>query len=88
MTEQYTQKQANDDNHMFSLHSPFTQCLCHEVNFLKNSDMSLLIDPLELYNMGDDGSSWNDAMAFLKQEDTIQSSKKNYQRFQKQVSRC
>lgn len=42
----------------------FIECLQCEVKFLKDSDMSLLIDPQEIYE-NDDGLGWNDSMAYL-----------------------
>ena len=53
-----------DDSYTFLNNTLLTQCLKYEVEFLKNSNMSMLIDPEELY-VNDDGSSWNDSMAYL-----------------------
>ena len=54
----------------------FMQCLQSEVEYLKNRDTSLLIDPCDIYNK-DTGDNWNDAMAYLNSDETGVSKSKN-----------
>src|SRR5687767_2667174 len=54
----------------------FMKCLKSEVDYLKNCDHSLLIDPSDIYN-NVTGEDWNDAMAYLNSDESGVSKSKN-----------
>jgi len=69
MTDRTLTKQCvvENDIYTFLQDGPFMLCLQKEVQFLKSGDMALLKEPKDLYK-GDDGSHWNDSMAYLNME--------------------
>ena len=48
--------------------TPCRHCLKHEVEFLMNGDMNILINPEKLY-IHNEGEIWNGSMAYLSQND-------------------
>src|SRR5688500_5404407 len=67
-----------DDRYTCLNDNVFTVCRQCDVEFLKNSDMSMLIDPKEIYE-NDDRMGWNDSMAYLNYNQDHTSSSKDIQ---------
>ena len=75
--DQTKEHQGNKDNLLFLHDSAITKCLQQEVEFLKSSNMDLLVDPKSLYDRSSGGEEWNEAMAFLGHDEMKKSNKKN-----------
>jgi len=69
----------NHHRHTFLDDVSFAKCLQMEVDYLKNGETSLLVDPRDIY-IQQDKNEWNDVMAYLKDDDMNSSNppKKNY----------
>src|SRR5688500_3117642 len=60
------------------LDTPYGHCLKHEVEFLMNGDMDMLINPTKLF-MPNESEIWNDSMAYLSRNDNTDTSMINNQ---------